>query len=806
MRMAIPMLFKRIHSTNARVRNVIRIIVLNLFFIHGFSQQLTQTIRGTVLDKQTQSPLPGAIISVLNSDPLKAATTDGDGKFRIDNVNIGRCQLKTTYISYKEKIQQVILTTGKETVLTIELEENAIQTNEVTVVAEQDKTKTNNKMTTVSSRVFSAEDASRYAGSRNDPARMAANFAGVSGANDSRNDIVIRGNSPLGILWRLNGLDIPNPNHFGSLGSTGGPISILNNNTLDNSDFMTGAFPADYGNATAGVFDLKMRTGNNERHEFLGQIGFNGFELGAEGPFSKKKKNSSFLINYRYSTLSVFKYLGIDFGTGSAVPQYQDLSFKADFPTKKLGKFSVWGIGGLSYVELLLKDQSKTNNLYGYSNRDSYFRSNVGAGGVSHTYLLNSSSYTKINLGISGQYNFIKSDIVDTLNNPWTTSTEYKNNAYTIRYSGNFTYNKKFSSRDFMNTGFYCDVYNTSFIDSTDNFDGKGLVTLRHYVGQTLLGRAFIQWQHKFNDKLSLNSGFTYQYLLLNGSQSPEPRLGLKYAITPKQTVSFGAGLHSQLQPLYVYFATANTSNGVVETNRNLDFTRAAHVVMAYDVNIFNNARIKTEVYYQYLYSVPVRQRMDYFSAINLGADFESPNVDSLKNNGTGQNYGFELTVEKFYSKGYYFLITTSLFESKYIASDKINRNTAFNGNYVMNVLGGKEFKIKQKHILALDVRITYAGGKRYVPFNLDSSAVVGYGVKDGTRAYTNQFPPYFRMDVKPSYKLNTKRFTHEWSIDIQNITRHDNIFQQRYDPLNKTIRVDYQLKFFVLPQYRLTF
>jgi hypothetical protein len=784
-------------------------IVLILFSIlsfNTFSQVLYQTIRGTVLDKQTQSPLPGAVVQILNTNPIKASLTDMDGKFRLDSVLIGRLQIKTSLISYKEKAQTVVLSSGKESVLTIELEESAVQGEEVVIVEEQDKTQTNNKMAMVSSRVFSAEDASRYAGSRNDPARMAANFAGVSGANDSRNDIIIRGNSPLGILWRLNGLDIPNPNHFGSLGSTGGPISILNNNVLDNSDFMSSAFPADYGNATAGVFDIKMRAGNNEKREFLAQIGFNGFELGAEGPFSKKKKGASFLINYRYSTLAVFKYLGMDFGAGSAVPQYQDLSFKIDLPTKGFGKFAVWGIGGLSYVELLLKEQSKKNNLYGYSNRDSYFRSNIACGGVSHTYLINSNSYTKLNLGVTGQYNYIRSDVVDTTTNPWTANTEYINNSYTIKYVGNFTYNKKFNARNFINCGLYTDFYNTTFVDSANNLDGNGFYVLRNYKGQTALSRLFFTWQHKFNDKLALNTGLSYQYFFLNNSQSPEPRLGLRYSINNKQSLSFGAGMHSQLQPLYIYFATSKTANGNIETNKNLDFTRAAHAVLAYDVNLFNNARIKAEVYYQYLYGVPVRSRKDYFSALNLGADFNSPNVDSLVNKGTGENYGIELTIEKFYSRGYYFLVTGSFFESKYVASDNVYRNTAFNGNYVCNFLGGKEFKIKQKHIIALDFRATFSGGKRYVPIDLNASIAAGEEVRDASQAYTHQYPAYFRMDIKPSYKLNTRRFTHELSVDIQNVTKHDNIFQERYDAASQSIKTDYQLKFFVIPQYRLTF
>ncbi len=784
-------------------------ILLFLIFIshmQNYAQELTQTIRGTVVDKQTQSLLPGAIICILNSDPLLVTSTNELGKFRIDNVPLGRKQIKVSFVSYKEKAQTVVLTSGKEMVLNIELEESILQGEEIVITAEIDKTKTNNKMATVSSRVFSTEEANRYAGSRGDPARMAANFAGVSGANDSRNDIIVRGNSPLGVLWRLNGLDIPNPNHFGSMGSSGGPISILNNNTLDNSDFMTGAFPADYGNATAGVFDLKMRTGNNEKREFLGMVGFNGFEVGAEGPFSKKKKNASYMVNYRYSTLSVFKYLGLDFGTGSAVPQYQDVTFKIDMPTKKAGKFSVWGIGGLSKAELLQSQQSKDNNLYGYSGRNTSFKSNVGAGGISHTYLINSSSYLKTNIGITGQSNYITSDRVDTSASQQNIRPEYRNESYTTRYTANTTYNKKINSRNFINAGVYIDIYNTSYVDSTD-VNGTGFVTLRNYKGQTSLSRGFIQWKHHFSEKLSLNTGFTYQYLLLNKSKSPEPRLGLKYEINKKQSVSFGAGLHSQVQPLYIYFATANLGNGAVkETNRNLDFTKAVHAVIAYDVNLFNSVRIKTELYYQYLYKIPVKSRSDYFSAANLGADFNSPNLDSLESNGTGENYGFEVTLEKFYSKGYYFLVTASLFESKYKASDGIIRNTAFNGNYVFNALAGKEFKIKEKHIFALDVKFTYAGGKRYVPIDLTSSIIANNEIRNDLLAYQPQYDPYVRLDVKPSYKINTKRFTHEISVDIQNVTKHNNIFQQQYDMNTQKIKTDYQLKFFVIPQYRLTF
>lgn len=776
-------------------------------YITCSSQTITQTIKGTIVDKQSQSPLPGVIVQVLGTEPLLGAASNDKGEFKIANVPIGRWQLRFKLVSYKERFITVILNAGKESVSTIELEENVVQGEEIVITAEQDKTQTNNKMSTVSSRVFSAEEAARYAGSRNDPARMAANFAGVSGANDSRNDIIIRGNSPTGILWRLNGLDIPNPNHFGNAGSTGGPISILNNNTLDNSDFMTGAFAADYGNATSGVFDLRMRKGNNEKHEFLAQLGFNGFELGAEGPFSKKK-NGSYMVNYRYSTLSVFKALNIDFGTGAAVPQYQDITLKTDFNTKKAGKFSFWGIGGLSYVALLESDKKAGQDLYGYSSRDTYFRSNVGAAGLSHTYLFKNNAYIKTNIGVSGQYNHVIADRIDTsFKTPGNLKPEYRQTTQNIRCSFNTTYNKKFNARNFVNGGVYAELYNTLFVDSNDYLFGNNtFVTLRNYKGNTTLLRGFVQWQHKFTDKFMLNAGLSNQFFLLNNSNAIEPRLGLKYSLTNKQALSLGGGLHSQLQPIYIYFASDTVNGRRVETNKNLDFTRAAHAVFAYDNNFSSNFRLKTEVYYQYIYNAPVKSYPDYFSALNLGADFNSPNINNLVSTGTGYNYGLEITLEKFYSKGYYFLFTSSFFESKYKGSDQVLRNTAFNGNYVVNLLGGKEFKIGQQHTLSFDLRATYAGGKHYTPIDLQASIMRNDEVRDATRAYQLQYPAYFRLDIKPGYRYNTKKLTHEFTIDIQNVTRNLNVFQQAYDIANKTIKTDYQLRFFVIPQYRLLF
>ena len=317
-------------------RFITGITLLLPFIFSDLFAQSTQTIRGRVVDGVSNTALVGVSVMLISTDEkIYGSTTDTDGRFRIDNVPVGRHTVRITYIGYEEQtIPNVIVTAGKEVVLTLSLTESVSQLNEVVITddVKSDKTATNNDIAVVSARSFNVDDTKRYAGAIGDPSRMAANFAGVVGGNDSRNDIVVRGNSPTGMLWQLEGLNIPNPNHFGALVSTGGPVSILNNNNLDKSDFMTSAFPAQYGNAPAGVFDLRLRDGNNEKRELLAQVGFNGFEVGAEGPFAKNSK-ASYIANYRYSTLGVFQTLGIEFGTGSNTPLYQDLNFKVSLPT-----------------------------------------------------------------------------------------------------------------------------------------------------------------------------------------------------------------------------------------------------------------------------------------------------------------------------------------------------------------------------------------------------------------------------------------------------------------------------------------
>ena len=764
--------------------------------------QAQQTIRGTVTDQQTLAPLVGAQVVLLDSEPIKGALTNERGEFRIEQVPIGRQAIQITYLGYAAIVRgNLIVNNSQEIVLEVAMEEQVNTMEEVVISATIDKKRSLNELTTVSARVFSMEEAMRYAGSRNDPARMAQNYAGVSGANDSRNDIIIRGNSPTGVLWRLEGIDIPNPNHFGALGTTGGPVSMLNNNNLSDADFMTSAFPAEYGNALAGVFDLNLRNGNNEKHEFMGQIGFNGFEVGVEGPFSKNSR-ASYVANYRYSTLGVFKALGFDFGTGAAVPEYQDLTFKVNMPTEKNGRFVLFGMGGFSSISFLDSEEDGAD-FYGGEGEDLYNKGAAGVVGLSHTYLFNESTYGKLTLAASGirSANEIDSLSISTGEPAHVFANEYE----TIKYSAHYQVNKKFSAKDQLRVGALFEIMDVQLLDSIRQSNGL-FRRIRDVNGTTELFQAYAQWQHRFSNQLSFNAGLHFQQFFLNDTRAIEPRLGLTYQFTPKQRLSLGFGVHNQLQPLPIYFIqTRMESNQFVSTNEDLDFVRSNHLVLGYDNSLGSNLRLKAEVYYQWVDQAAVERTPSTFSLLNFGADFGFPDRDSLFNGGKGRNYGVELTLEKFFSNSYYFLFTTSLFNSEYTGSDNVWRNTAFNGNYIFNLLGGREFKLG-KNTLSLDIRGTFAGGRRYTEIDLEGSRLRGETERFDDRAFEEQYDPYFRLDFKGTYRMNSRKITQEWSVDLQNLTNRDNIFDQVYSRSEDAIESTYQIGLFPVIQYRILF
>lgn len=805
------------HRKNATL--IIGVFIAAILLSLKAYSQTTQTVRGRVMDEVSKTPLIGVTVQVLGTfdSPLGSAS-DAEGFFSITNVPVGRQTIKVSYVGYEEQtIPNIVVTAGKEVVLNLSLTESVAQLNEVVITAntKDDKTATNNDLATVSARSFNIDDTKRYAGALGDPSRMASNFAGVIGGNDSRNDIVVRGNSPTGMLWQLEGLNIPNPNHFGALNSTGGPVSMLNNNNLDKSDFMTSAFPAQYGNAIAGAFDIRLKEGNNRRLEKVGQIGFNGFELGMEGPFSKNKK-SSFIVNYRYSTLGVFQALGIEFGTGGNTPNYQDLNYKLTFPTKNNGKVTVFGILGNSSIDLLgskikKDDLRKTNNtdLYGDENQDSYPRYGTTINGVSFEKNLSKKTFAKVTLGYSTTREKFTSDSL-TRNGDLDVIGRFKRAEATFntdKASFVFFTRTKFDSKNSLTSGIYID-YNTFNLFNRDLFANVNKDTVRVNISDNnTLSQAYSQWKHRFSNKFWFSAGVHAQHYSLNNQAVVEPRGNVTYQITGNKSLSIGYGLHHQTPSVYTSYAQTPTPSGTVYTNKNLDFITSNHYVLTYDWNLSETLRLKAEAYYQELSNVPVERKASPFSAINTGVSFGPSDKVNLVNNGTGKNYGIELTLERFFSKGYYFLVTTSLFDSKYKGSDDVERNTAYNTQYVVNALGGKEFRVgRNRNFLSLNLKVTTIGGRYLTPLNFAASQAQGQAVYSESLAYSEKQIPYFRTDFRVAYRKEYKRSTLEFALDLQNVTGNQNIFAQTYNPRTNSIANQYQQGFFPVPFVRYTF
>lgn len=790
-------------------KTVLFSLILCLFLSIGNSaaQTPTQTIKGVVIDKQSQATIPGVNIVIMNSDPLKGVSTDMDGHFKITEVKPGRYDLKVSYLGYKEiVIPNVVVTAGKEVSLDVALEENVNSLKEI-VISGTKKNETNNEMSTISARSFSMEEVNRYAGGRSDPSRLAANFAGVSSPDDSRNDIVIRGNSPTGVLWRIEGLNVPNPNHFSTVGTTGGPVSAINTNVLKNSDFFTSAFPSEYGNANAGVFDLGFRSGNADKREHTIQFGaLTGLEAMTEGPINKSK-GSSYLFAYRYSFTGFAQALGIPVGT-TATPFYQDLSFKINSGNTKLGKFTLFGLGGVSKIEFL-HNKIDSTDLFADPTTDSYFTSDIGVVGLKHFIRLGAKSYMSTVIGSTYAASNFNLDTISISDE--TPSRTLENKTTRIHYSANTSFNSKINSKLFIKIGAMAEIMNLNLFYRNKESNGTWN-QIWDYNDYTTLVQGYAHAKYNFTDKLTLNAGVHAQMLTLNNATSVEPRAGLKYQVNNKNAISVGYGMHSQMQPTDVYFYRELKADGTYDqSNKDLEFTKSQHFVLGYDVLPAKDWRVKVEVYYQMLSNIPVTNTPSSFSMLNAGASFNPNEQGSLKNKGTGTNYGTELTIEKFFSRGYYGLITGTLYESKYKGSDNIERNTAFNGKFVYNVLIGKEFKVgkEKRNAISFDVKMTQAGGRYYTPVDLVASQAAQQEVlSNDSLAFSARYSNFFRLDVKMGYTMNSKKRNVSQSLffDIQNITNNKNVFAERYNPQTNKINTAYQIGFFPNFTYKVQF
>ena len=758
--------------------------------VFATAQTLTQTVKGRVLDAETEAPLFGANIVVLNVGSQKGAITDGQGFFRLEGISVGRASFQFTFLGYEKfVVSEIIIGSAKEVELTIYLTEALNELEEVVLVAPSDNRTPNNKMATVSARSFSVEETKRFPASLSDPGRMAVSFAGVTNSDDTSNEIIIRGNAPNQLLWRIEGIEVPEPNHFSEEGYSPGNVSLISSNILGKSDFFTGAFPATYGNALSGVFDINLRNGNNEKGEYAFQFGLLGTDLTAEGPFSKNYKGS-YLINYRYSTIALLNQI-TDVTPGST-PTYQDVSMKLNFPLGEKTNLSIWGIGGIS-------DEDEDPEAEGNISSEEIFKSETYITGLTFSHFLKNNDKLETRVSYSGNASdFIFEGRNTDTGDMFGDSDILRNGA--IRVSADYT--KKYSAKTTLNTGVIASFLKYDVLTTQTLNDQTADVVKED--GRGTMAQAYIQAKYRFSTDISTTFGLHSTYFSVNDDFVVEPRVGFEWKVNQNHTLSAGFGIHSRRMPLNQYFINIPEGNGFRTPNTEVDLMQAVHYIIGHDWRIFKNGHLKIEAYYQNLNKVAIAKDPNFTASYVNGQFIPAELTDS----GDGRNYGVELTFEKFFSRQYYFLTTASLYDSKYRAADGNWYDSAYNYNYTFNIVGGKEFTVSKKknNTIGINAKTLLNGGKRATPIDQELFEQTGEVRIDQRLRNTIELASYFRVDASIYYRLNRPKASHRISLDIQNVTNRLNVDTIFYDGLTGEIGTSYQLELIPFVNYRIEF
>ncbi|HAS40823.1 MAG TPA: hypothetical protein DCS93_10105 [Microscillaceae bacterium] len=761
-------------------RYLLLIYVLTVFCSNQLvAQNLTQRISGQIVDAVSRQPIIGATVTVLNTQPLLGGVTSADGRFTIANVPIGRHDVQVSYIGYETVVQESILVTSARVYnLNVLLKETTENLELITIKAGQNK-EALNTIAKVSARSFSLEESTRFAGGLSDPSRVAYSFAGVTFGAAQDNGVVIRGNSPTKVLWRIEGVEVPGASHFGGGNLAGaGLITIFSSNVLGTSDFLTGAFPAEYGNATSGVFDVNFRAGSQDQTKYALQLGVLAADVAIEGPLKKNSK-ASYLVNYRHGFIGYYGRLA-----GGVAPDYQDVSFKLNLPTAQAGNFSVWGIGGLSSLfspYQRYKEEEEEDGTIEIEQREteSDFQEDdidfdMAAVGVRHELLLSkrlllNSSLAFSTNGYQSEAKWFTPESPTSNNGILSPYTSLQNRESKFTFTSNLSY--KFSRGISNTTGIIADYLTYKAVARQANRPEQPLQEFVNTTGNTYYLQAYTQSDFQLTSALSFQVGVNLGYFGINQEVTLEPRAGLSWQFLPAFTLGFGYGRHTRREELKVYFFDYQATDGSIQTNEPLKRLKADHYVASLNWQITPNLRLNIEGYYQRLFDVPVASDSSY-SLINYTQLWELDR--QLTNDGTGENYGIDVTFEQSFHNNYYYLITTSFFDSKYIGGDGVERNTLFNRGYVTTLTAGKEFVIRSRKkkrlkFLGLNINATYMAGQRNTPFIQDQSIREERVVLDYRRLYTGQNPPELWINYGITYKINKEKSTVTWGLDMQN-------------------------------------
>lgn len=747
------------------------LLIFSTFLSMSLSHVNAQTLRGEVIDATSGEPIPYATVTLIG-DKESGVLTDSVGQFRFDELPIARYTVRASYLGYKPvEASELLVSSAKETVVLLKMEENRQSLSEVVVRPTVTKEAPLNQMMIVGGKMISVEETSRYAGGFDDPARFVNSFAGIT-STGAENGISVHGNAPHMVQWHVEGVEVPAPNHMSDCYTLGsGLISSLSALVMGNSDFAYSAFPAEYGNALGGLLDIRLRNGNNLKYEHSVGAGLLGLEASSEGPIGKS--GASYVVNYRYSLLGIANDMGVI--TSGDVLNYTDLNFKVNLPTKRTGTFSIFGLGWIDHAYVKLEDPQEWENINDQENTD--VKQRTGIFGLSHRYNFGSKASIKTTLATSLQHSEIFDEYADNNTSGYrmVPYAQADKSLFDLTFStvlqNNFKNVVLKQGVNLIRHDYDLDMEKAPSILPTNT--SASLLPIYSADYKMLLAEYFASANIKLGNYWLLNAGAFALWNTDNGKAAIDPRLSLRWDMGNFGTLSFGYGLHSMLERMD---ALAVTLDGK-QVNKNLDFTRSHQFMLSWAKKLGRYHNLKVDLFYLRHFNVAVGTGDD--AAFSMLNQFNYYVDTQLVNEGKGRNYGIDVTLERYFNNGYYYMFNASLFKSEYAGIDGQWHHTRYDRGYALKALGGKEWIFGKKHnqVLTTSLKVAYMGGLRHSPYDLAATlANPDHEVEyDETDPFSEQLDPEVNIDLTVSYKINQRKSSHEIGLKWLNLLNNGN-------------------------------
>ncbi|EYA96671.1 tonB-dependent Receptor Plug domain protein [Bacteroides fragilis str. S38L5] len=738
-------------------KNVLFLLLLGL--LTTVSAQPTHRIKGTVIDKASRQPLE--FINVLVLGLGRGGVTDAEGHFNIGEVPPGIYRLQASAVGYKTILTPEYIVSTKDLTIQIETEENLTELEGVTVTASPFR---RDPESPVGLRIIGLQEIEKSPGANRDISRIVQSYPGVAFSPAGyRNDLIVRGGSPSENRFYLDGVEIPNINHFSTQGASGGPVGIINADLIREVNFYTGAFPTDRGNAMSSVLDFKLRDGDMERNSLKATLGASEVSLASNGHIGKK---TSYLVSVRQSYLQfLFDMLGLPF-----LPTFTDAQFKLKTRFNANNELTILGLGGIDNTKLNTKlDGEKAEYILSYLPKIQQETFTLGAvyrhyAGihvqsvvVSHSYLNNRNTKYLNNDESSADNLFLKLRSVEQ-----ETKFRIENTSTFGNWKINFGANLDYSQ--YTNT-----TFQRVYIDEGRTFD------YHTYLGMWRWGIFgtinYATTDERFTASLGVRTDANNFSSGMKGmGDQLSPRLSLSYRLTDGLYLSGNAGLYYQLPP---YTGLGFKDNNGAWVNKYLRYMSVSQESLGLSWHPGNTFELSAEGFYKQYDKIPF-SIADGIPLACKGNDYGVIGNEALSSTAQGRAYGIEILMKWLIAKKLNLASSFTLFKSEYRNNKQSEYiASAWDNRYIFNMSGTYNFP----HNWSLGMKISCIGGAPYTPYDVEKSSLVtawnaqGRPYYDYTKYNTGRLPAFGQLDVRVDKTFYLKRCMLGFYIDLQNVT-----------------------------------